>query len=123
MKTYKALTALLLFSAIRSVTLADTVVLSPEKDNTLYQDPKGFLSNGAGIYFFAGMTGANTLRRGLVKFDLTLIPTNTMITGATVSMFLSKTHGGSATISLSKVSRDWGEGASNAGEPGGAGAQ
>src|SRR5947208_16913444 len=99
MKTYQALAALLLFAMVRSTGFADTVVLSPQKDNTLYQDPKGFLSNGQGIYFFAGMTGANTLRRGLTVFNLTVIPTNAIITSATFSMFLSKTHGGSATIS------------------------
>src|SRR5947208_15086093 len=100
MKTYQALAALLLFAMVRSTALADMVVLSPQKDNTLYQDPKGFLSNGQGIYFFAGMTGANTLRRGLITFDLTSIPTNAIMTGATFSMFLSKTHGGSAVVSL-----------------------
>ena len=100
---------------MRSATLADTVLLPPQKDNTLYEDPTGQTSNGAGVYFFAGMTGANTLRRGLTVFDLTSIPTNATITGATLSMFLSKTHGGSAVVSLSKVLRDWGEGASNAG--------
>ena len=123
MKTYKALTALLLFAAIRHAAFADTVFLSPAKDNTLYEDPKGFLSNGQGIYFFAGRTAAPSLRRGLIAFDLASIPANATITGATLSMFLSKTHGGSAAISLSKALRDWGEGASDAGEPGGAGVQ
>ncbi len=120
---HKALIFLVFFAAVRSAALADGVVLAPQKDNTLYQDPKGFLSNGQGIYFFAGKTGANTLRRGLVVFDFASIPTNATITGVTLSMFLSKTHGGSAAISLSKALQDWGEGASNAGEPGGAGVQ
>jgi hypothetical protein len=123
MKIRKALPVLLVFAALRGVTVADTVSLLPQKDNTLYQDPKGFLSNGQGIYFFAGRTGAMTLRRGLVAFDLTSVPSNATITAVTLSLYLSKTHGGSASISVSKVLRDWGEGASDAGEPGGAGVQ
>jgi spore coat protein A, manganese oxidase len=124
MKTYKALAALILFATMRSVSFADTVVLLPQEDNTLYEDPTGQLSNGHGIYLFAGKTSSNLLRRGLIAFDLTSIPTNTTITGATLSMFLSLSSPDPAgvNISLSKALRGWGEGASDAGEPGGAGA-
>ena len=100
------------------------VVLAPAKDNTLYEDPLGFLSNGAGIYSFAGRTGSgNVLRRGLVAFDFSSIPSSATITGVSFTLFLSKAHGGSASVTLSKVLRDWGEGASDAGEPGGQGVQ
>ena len=54
MKTYKALTALLLFVAGCSVTFADTLVLWPQKDSALYEDPAGQFSNGQGIYVFEG---------------------------------------------------------------------
>ena len=101
----------------------NTVSLSPQKDNTLYEDPAGQLSNGAGIYLFSGKTNVPTLRRGLVAFDLASIPTNATITGATFSMFLSRTNSSSEAVSLSKVLRDWGEGASDAGDPGGFGVQ
>ena len=123
MMTRKTLTTFLILATLRSATFADTVFLAPQKDNTLYEDPSGQLSNGQGIYFFVGMTIDAGLRRGLIAFNLSAIPANATITGATLSMFLSKTHGGSAVVSLSKVLRDWGEGASNAGEPGGAGIQ
>src|SRR5204863_1402647 len=65
---------------------------------------------------------ANLLRRGLIAFDLASIPANATITGATLSMFLSQAAGGPQAVSVSTASRDWGEGASNAGDPGGAGA-
>jgi plastocyanin len=103
------------------VSGTSTVSFSPNRDNTLYEDPTGQLSNGQGIYFFDGKTGANLLRRGLIAFDLSSIPANATITDATLSMFLSMNQGGSETVSLSKVSQDWGEGASNAGDPGGGG--
>jgi hypothetical protein len=104
--------------------IADTVFLSPLKDNTLYEDPAGQTSNGSGIYFFAGKTNVPSLRRGLVAFNLSAIPANATITDATLSMFLSQTNMTNSTaVSLSKVSRDWGEGASDAGDPGGFGVQ
>jgi hypothetical protein len=125
MKTYKALTALLFFAAMRSTTFADTVSLLPQKDNTLYLDLFGQLSNGQGIYLFAGMNTSNALRRGLIAFDLAAVPTNATITGATLSMFLNRPRPNDAPVdvSLSKALRAWGEGASNAGDPGGNGAQ
>ena len=55
--------------------------------------PNGQLSNGQGIYLFAGKTNVPTLRRGLIAFDLTAIPTNATIMDATLSMFLSQTNG------------------------------
>ena len=125
MKTNKALTALLFIALMRGVTFADTAVLFPLKDNTLYLDPAGQVSNGQGIYMFAGMTQANSLRRGLVAFDLASIPANAIITGATYSMFSNRPSPNSApvNISLHKALLNWGEGASNAGEPGGFGIQ
>jgi len=123
MKTYTSLAALLLFAAMRGATFAETVVLLPNKDNTLYQDPFGSLSNGQGLYFFTGKTAADSLRRGLIAFDFSSIPANATITGASLTMFVSLSHGSSVSVSLSKALRDWGEGASDAGEPGGAGVQ
>ena len=124
-KRHNTLFAFLVFAALPSAALAVTVSLSPEKDNTLYQDPAGQLSNGQGDYLFAGLTQSNGIRRGLIAFNLSSIPANATITDATLSMFLFQSGpfftGGD--VSLSKVLRNWGEGASNAGEPGGAGVQ
>ena len=102
-----------------------TVSLSPQKDNTLYEDPAGALSNGQGVFLYAGITQSNLLRRGLIAFNLSSIPANATITGATLSMFLSQSgpFPAEVSVSLNKVLRNWGEGASDAGEPGGAGIQ
>lgn len=97
-----------------------TVGFTPQKDNTLYEDPAGQLSNGSGPYFFAGRTSGNLLRRGLIAFDLSSIPTNATITGGNLRM---RVLGGGAEVSLYKALRAWGEGASNAGDPGGDGTQ
>ena len=124
MKSQKALTALLFFALMRSAAFAVTVFLAPQKDNSLYEESGGQLSNGQGIYLFTGLTGVAGLRRGLIAFDLTAIPTNATIMDATLSMFLSTPHQQTVTIdiSLSKALHNWGEGASDAGDPGGSGA-
>src|ERR1044071_1162091 len=124
-KAYNALAVLLFFAGMPSAMFADTVSLLPKKDNTLYLDLTGQLSNGQGIYLFAGRTSNDALRRGLVAFDLTSVPTNATITDATLSMFLNRPRPNDAPVdvSLSRALRDWGEGASNAGDPGGIGAQ
>jgi plastocyanin len=113
-----------MMTGVVHVSGTSTVSLAPLKDNTLYEDPEGQTSNGQGIYLFAGKTNVPTLRRGLIAFDLTGIPMNATIMDASLSMFLSATNVTDPTaVSLSTVSRDWGEGASDAGEPGGFGIQ
>src|SRR5205814_1964951 len=63
-------------------------------------------------------------RRGLIAFDLSSIPANATVTGASLTMTLSRTGPFYPDdISLRKALANWGEGASNAGNPGGHGAQ
>jgi len=125
MKTFNALTAFLLLTALPSAIFAGTVSLPPQKDNTLYEDAAGQLSNGQGPYLYAGRIQSDRLRRGLIAFNVSSIPANATITGATLSMFLFQSGPGfnSGDVSVSKVLRNWGEGESNAGEPGGGGIQ
>lgn len=114
------------FIAVGSAAFAETASLLPSKDNTLYEDAGGQVSNGQGIYLFAGKTGArggSELRRGLVAFDLTSIPANATVTNVTLTMFNSSPSVAAVNVSLRRVSRDWGEGNSNAGSPGGTGTQ
>lgn len=98
------------------------VTLSTSADNTLYQDPSGNLSNGAGQHFYVGDNGkpTNSIRRGLVKFDLSSIPTGATITAVTLMLHMSKTAAGAENIDLHVAQKNWGEGASNA-ATGGAG--
>jgi len=107
-----------------SAAFSETLVVNPSKDNTLYESTGAQLSNGQGIYMFVGLTGSGGARRGLVAFDLSAIPSNATITDVSLSLFLSRPRSDLAaeTIDLFKVVKDWGEGASNAGNPGGSGA-
>lgn len=102
---------------------ATTVLIPASKDNTLYQQVSGVLSNGAGMSFFAGNSGANEIRRGLIAFDIQAgVPHGATITGATLRLHMSQTASGAQTVALRRVTADWGEGTSDAsgGEGGGA---
>jgi hypothetical protein len=104
---------------------ADVISLTPSKDNTLYEDPAGALSNGAGQSFFAGrvgLGGGGAIRRGLLRFDLSVIPAGSTITGVTLGVSCSQaSQVNNETMELRRVLADWGEGPSAA-NPGGSGA-
>lgn len=96
---------------------------APSKDNTLYEDLDGALSNGAGQYFFVGNTNqtANATRRGLIKFDLVGIPPFVSVVSATLYLTMSQTVAGPQPVRLHRALADWGEGDSKAGGMEGAG--
>ena len=92
-----------------------TTTFTPSKDNTLYQANPGNVSNGQGNSLFVGRTDDSRIRRALLAFDLSSIPTNATITAATLTLECTKVGTNSAIdISLRRLSRDWGEGASDA---------
>jgi hypothetical protein len=109
------------------VARAVTVTFGALKDNTLYETTDDSVSNGAGPGMFAGRTGTNAgtpaLRRGLIAFDVSSIPSNAVIESATLTLNLSRAAAaGPGNIFIHRLTRDWGEGSSNAGNPGGGGA-
>jgi len=101
---------------------ADSVALTATLDNTLYEDGTGGISNGAGAFMFAGKAAG--LRRALMAFDVAgNIPANSTITSATLTLYCSRTNPANPTVllDLHRVLASWGEGTSDAGDPGGAG--
>lgn len=100
---------------------ATTIELNANKDNTLYESNLQALSNGAGIYFFAGRTAQdkNNLRRGLIHFDLSVIPPGSTINDVSLEITSSRTIAGARQISVHKALADWGESDSNATSMGG----
>lgn len=92
------------------------VTLSPSKDNTLYQDAAGSKSNGAGQHFFAGNTNSDSIRRGVLAFDIAgSIPAGAAINSVTLTLYMSRTSADTPqAIALHKLLADWGEGTSDA---------
>lgn len=105
---------------VASSASADVVTLQASKDNTLYQDAAGSLSNGAGQHFFAGNNDNNLPRRGVIAFNLSSIPTGSTITSVTLTLYMSRSRAQNETVTLHRALADWGEGTSIAsGEEGG----
>src|SRR5215470_13312924 len=92
--------------------VADTVQLTPSKDNTLYEDISGSTSNGQGQHFFVGRSGGGLTHRGLIAFDIASnIPAGSTIQNVTLMLHVSKVAGGAleVEIDLHAALADWGE--------------
>jgi hypothetical protein len=89
------------------------VTIGASKDNTLYQDTTGSLSDGAGQHFFTGRTNAGFRRRALVAFNLAgNIPQHAVILSARLTLNMSRTSSFGERVDLHRVLADWGEGTS-----------
>ncbi len=113
-RVFPALTLALACAA--SAGAAQTSIVS-FKDNTLYQNNQGSLSNGSGEHFFVGKPGpfASNVRRGLLAFDIaSMVPAGATITGVELRLNLSMTISTDVTLELHRLLTDWGEGASDA---------
>ncbi len=100
---------------------ADTVLIAPAKDNSMYAE-SGALSNGTGPGIFAGQTNDSFFRRGLVQFDIAgAIPPGSTITDVELRLLVTQSNTGDLPISLHRLLADWGEGTSLAPGNGGTG--
>jgi len=108
---------------VQSTAPLAQVTLTPAKDNTIYEESTAVKSNGVGVNLFVGNTRNGDARRALLAFDLAgQIPAGSTILTVTLQMQMSQTRAGIVPIQLHKLNADWGEGASNGGDPGGNGA-
>ncbi len=100
---------------------ADTVVIAPMKDNSIY-DESGALSNGQGPGLFAGRTNDSFHRRALLKFNVAAaIPPGSTITAAELRLYVSQANAAAVPVDLHRLLADWGEGTSVAPGNGGTG--
>ena len=103
---------------------AETMTLEPTKDTTIFSDGNGF-SNGAGDRFHVGKTRGRLdtkLRRALLAFDLAgRIPANVQIDAVTLSLQITGKNPIPSNFTVTRLTSDWGESGSDAGDPGGRG--
>ncbi len=110
--------ALVLSLVVSEALRADTVAIEASKDNTLFEQADGDLSNGSGRFIFAGRSRQPEglqIRRALLSFDVAgSIPAGATITSATLTLEVTRSISGDLSSSLHRLGADWGEGASDA---------
>ncbi|MEX2219946.1 MAG: DNRLRE domain-containing protein [Phycisphaerales bacterium] len=100
---------------------ADLVSIKPAQDNTLYEENPEF-SNALGPGMFTGTISAGWHRRAMVMFDVAaFVPAGSTIDSVTLTVRCTRARGGSYPVGLHRLASSWGEGGSNAGDPGGGG--
>ncbi|MCL0101783.1 DNRLRE domain-containing protein [Dehalococcoidia bacterium] len=93
------------------------------KDNTLYEDPEGDVSNGQGMHLFSGNNNDGQRRRTLLEFDIAgAVPAGSRISAVTLTLNVSRARGNSTGFDLYLMLQDWGEGSSDAAREEGGGA-
>jgi len=117
----------LLAFSYTNATAQQSVILLPQKDNTIYESESGTTSNGAGSYLFAGRTAAKNgnglIRRALLHFNIAEnIPAGATIDSVKLTLRMSKSTAGTLNATLHRVLHDWGEGTSDAASNEGGGA-
>ena len=96
-----------------------TTTLEPTKDNTIFSESEN--SNGQGA-LYSGRIASGAFRRALLAFDATQVPSGALVNSAQLTLNLDRSASGAFSFSLFRALKDWGEGASDAGLPGGQGA-
>lgn len=102
-------------SAAQAIAAQKSIVAS--KDNTLYEDPDGVLSNGVGEHFFVGLSSpfTVTVRRGVLQWDVaSMLPSGAIIQSAEIRLNMSATISGDFQFDFHRLSTAWGEGDSDA---------
>ena len=111
-----AVTALLSVALVMATSpaAAAMIELPADRDNTLFQDATGSLSNGTGPAVFCGRNSQGLIRRALVRFEVaSSVPPGAVVTSAMLKLHLSNVSDSAArVVTLHRVTRDWGEGTS-----------
>lgn len=102
---------------ISSIGFSQSVAqIGASKDNTIYEDPNGAFSNGAGDFIFAGTNATGLIRRALLQFDIAgNVPASATIDSVRLTLYMSRTSlADSRPVELHRVLMDWGEDTSHA---------
>ena len=102
--------------AAGSATAQTVVEVIATRDNTLYEDADGNLSNGSGNYLFVGRTVETLLRRALIAFgDLSAVPAGAQLQTVELLVTMDRTVTPAVEVAVHPVIGSWGEGGSMAG--------
>ena len=104
---------------------SQTVMLTPSKDNSIFENATNN-SNGIGPQLFSGNTCAASPRRALMQFDFSSIPAGATITSVELTLNVNQITLSAPAVdnhTLHRVTTEWGEGNSNTGVGTGTNAQ
>ncbi|MEX2186115.1 MAG: DNRLRE domain-containing protein [Pirellulales bacterium] len=107
---------------------ADVMMFQAAKDTSLFETAAGNTSAGGAAGIFVGrngLTAGTAVRRGMIAFDLSAIPTGATINSVSLRMFVAKSSSQgppTTSVALHRVLGDWGEGTvvTSSGSSGGA---
>ncbi|HEX5032309.1 MAG TPA: DNRLRE domain-containing protein [Candidatus Eisenbacteria bacterium] len=109
----RILVCLLLLVTSAALARGETIVLPAVRDNTLFEDAQGDTSNGLGPSIFCGRISQGRIRRALVMFDLSLLPTSVVIDSVGLELHMAiGSDLESRVLALHRVVAGWSEGAS-----------
>jgi len=114
---YTRVASFLLFAILAGkghLASAETVVITAGRDNTLFEDPLGGLSSGAGPSIFAGNNSTRNIRRALVYFDVAgAVPAGSAIDSVELHLYVSSAPNDAPQVfTIHHVLISWGEGTS-----------
>jgi hypothetical protein len=116
-QTLLALTVLALAADAASASVVNII---SRKDNSMFSESDN--SNALGS-LYSGETAMGDFRRALMNFDVAgSVPAGSTISSVTLALRCTMAHASIVTMSLKRMSADWGEGTSNEPDPGGGGA-
>lgn len=117
-KTWCVALAAVLLWGVAPIRAQAQVSVVAARDNTLFESATGNLSNGRGIHLFAGRTGPGAQglrRRAVLRFDLTgAVPSGMRVDSVRLRLNMSRAISNAHRVSLHRLTRDWGEAASDA---------
>lgn len=102
-----------LFGLSALACYAQTSSFVAVSDVTLIEDTTGGRATGSGDAIYVGRTQRDGERRGLLRFDLSSIPTTATITSATLRVHVIRARPEEFEMDVHRTLKSWGEGASN----------
>lgn len=109
--------ALVLILASTHLSSAASIVLAPSQDNTIYSESSTInggspLSNALGANLFVGNNDNGFTRRALLAFDLSAVPAGATIDSVSLHLYATVASANAETVSLFRLTSNWGEGTS-----------
>ena len=117
--SYKNIVLFLILASLQlfpmlSAAESRTVHIEAGADNTLYEDPQGSVSNGAGAILLVGRINSkvHSIRRAVFYFDVAgRLPDDAIVEAVSLKLSLEKGNGGARELRLHRLKMAWGEGA------------